>query len=128
MQLIKILSMAILCAVQCPRTAPLFAPTDTHGFNVGASASWWKPSKEPSGAKVDGDRVYLTEVFRSQIFEPIVTKILGSLRHLTAEIYKQGNFDYAIIICAAAPTIALTIFVVVTLYHKYFTLKTSKSL
>ena len=111
MSLVPLL-LLLLCS--SANTLPI---SNSNGFALEAGASWWQPQKGPSGAKVGGDGTYLTEVFRSNIFEPLTTKIIGSLHQLTDEIQNQSKFDTGIIIGAIAIAMIYITYMIITSYR-----------
>ena len=91
------LLMIILAAISPINMLPLINSDSGFSIQVGANwwKPWWKPTKGATGVKTGGDGYYLTETFRSQIFEPLADKIIRSINSLHVESKRQQKFDVA---------------------------------
>lgn len=108
----------VLALRMCLALALPIIHTDS-GFTMEAGASWWKPEKGVNGMKTGGDGFYLTESFRTQIFEPLVEKLINSINSLHNESNKQQRFDVVVTICVVGFVIASTTTVLISIYRNH---------
>ena len=87
------------------------------GFSLGAK--WWKPDEGINGVKIGGDGFYLTEGFRTQIFEPIVAQIIRKINDLKAEDEAQKRFDIGVTIGFAGFVLTATTIALYSMYSSY---------
>ena len=87
------------------------------GFSLGAK--WWKPDEGINGVKIGGDGFYLTEGFRTHIFEPIVAQIIRTINDLKAEDEAQKRFDIGVTIGFAGFVLTATTIALYSMYSNY---------
>ena len=87
------------------------------GFSLGAN--WWKPDEGVNGAKMGSDGYYLTEGFRTQMFEPLVTRIIKSINDLNFKNEAQERFDIRVTIGFAGFVLTATSIALYSMYRNY---------
>ena len=87
------------------------------GFSLGAN--WWKADDRVNSAKMGGDEYYLTEEFRTQIFEPLVTRIIKSINDLNFKNEAQESFDIGVTIGFTGFVLTATSIALYSMYRNY---------
>ena len=87
------------------------------GFSLGAN--WWKSDEGVNVVKTGGDGFYLTEGFRTQIFEPLSTQIIKSIKDLRSEDEAQKRFDIGVTIGFAGFVLTATTIALYSMYSHY---------
>ena len=99
------------------QTLVLPTPHTDSGFSL--RANWWKPDEGVNGAKTGGDGYYLTEGFRTQIFELLVTRIIKSINDLNSENEAQERFDIGVTIGFVGFVLTATSIALYSMYRNY---------